>query len=61
MADSKYKVGDTLQLKSGGPHMTVVKGLEDGYWTSWFAGKKHEKAFFPFDAVHEPDKNEGRV
>jgi uncharacterized protein YodC (DUF2158 family) len=56
----KLKVGDVVQLKSGGPKMTVTNVLEKVVHTSWFAGSKNEKAIFPFDAVaafqEEPKK-----
>jgi len=54
MAD-KFKIGDIVQLKSGGPKMTVtvdsVGGGMDGVRTSWFAGSKHESGFFPISAL----------
>jgi len=56
----KFTVGDVVQLKSGGPKMTVTNVLEKSVHTSWFAGSKNEKAIFPFDAVatfqEEPKK-----
>jgi uncharacterized protein YodC (DUF2158 family) len=45
MAERKFKIGDTVQLKSGGPIMTV-SGLTDdaaknsGVNTTWFANGK---------------------
>ncbi len=56
----KFKVGDIVQLKSGGPKMTVTAVLEKVVHTAWFAGSKNEKAAFPFDAVapyQEPTKS----
>ena len=50
MAD-KFKVGDIVQLKSGGPKMTVTDVFENEVRTAWFAGNKNEKTAFPFDAV----------
>lgn len=52
MANS-FKPGDIVQLKSGGPVMTVTRVLAGGkvLHTSWFAGKKNETAAFPFEAV----------
>jgi uncharacterized protein YodC (DUF2158 family) len=47
MAERKFKIGDTVQLKSGGPIMTV-SGLTDdaaenyGVNTAWFAGNGKE-------------------
>jgi uncharacterized protein YodC (DUF2158 family) len=43
-----FTIGDVVQLKSGGPKMTVTsfghgdKSVEAG----WFAGSKHESSFF---------------
>ena len=45
MAERKFKIGDTVQIKSGGPIMTVG-GLTDdaaensGVNTTWFANGK---------------------
>ncbi|EJB02896.1 uncharacterized small protein [Rhizobium leguminosarum bv. trifolii WSM597] len=47
------KVGDLVQLKSGGPKMTVNQVSGDTIWTSWFAGAKHERANFYKDALKE--------
>ncbi len=50
---TKYKVGDLVQLKSGGPKMTVTKpdyyiGDVGAYW---FTGTKKHKADFPPEAL----------
>lgn len=45
------KIGDIVQLKSGGPKMTVILITGDTVHTSWFAGQKNEKAMFHRDAV----------
>lgn len=52
-ATYKYKIGDIVQLKSGGPDMTVVFVSTDGSTlrTSWFSGKKNESGQFPDDAL----------
>lgn len=47
----KFKIGDIVQLKSGGPKMTVTSVSEDTVVTAWFAGSKKEQGGFPFDAV----------
>jgi uncharacterized protein YodC (DUF2158 family) len=50
----KFNVGDIVQLKSGGPKMTVTDsvGTSDDYLrTSWFAGSKHESGMFPVAAL----------
>lgn len=47
----KFKIGDIVQLKSGGPKMTVTHVLEEVVNTAWFAGNKKEVGVFPFDAV----------
>lgn len=48
-------IGDVVQLKSGGPTMTVVADFTDlTYRCSWFAGKKNETAIFPRKALNLP-------
>jgi uncharacterized protein YodC (DUF2158 family) len=45
-----FKIGDIVQLKSGGPSMTVT-GLphenSDCYETTWFWGEKYTAHYFP--------------
>ena len=48
----QFKVGDVVQLKSGGPKMTVTQvGNHELYgptvWCVWFVGTKQEKGTFP--------------
>jgi uncharacterized protein YodC (DUF2158 family) len=50
----RFKVGDIVKLKSGGPVMTVtsiVPGERGLVRTSWFAGSKNERDAFPTDAL----------
>lgn len=53
-----YKIGDIVQLKSGGPKMTVTKIFDDdSVHTSWFAGSKKETGVFPVQSlVHVSDE-----
>jgi uncharacterized protein YodC (DUF2158 family) len=46
MKDS-FQIGDVVQLKSGGPAMTVDEvTAADGVWAVWFAyGKDHRRRF----------------
>jgi uncharacterized protein YodC (DUF2158 family) len=48
-----FKVGDIVQLKSGGPKMTVVGDLKDEeqVYTAWFVEGKKETASFPHGAI----------
>ena len=49
-----FKIGDIIQLKSGGPKMTVTHipiGDKDIVHTSWFAGSKKESGAFPVQAL----------
>jgi uncharacterized protein YodC (DUF2158 family) len=61
----KFKIGDIVQLKSGGPTMTVTEPHEyEGdlsYVCTWFAGKKNERARFPENALETPRSPEPRV
>jgi uncharacterized protein YodC (DUF2158 family) len=41
-----FQPGDLVQLKSGGPIMTVDETVADGVWAIWFAyGKRHRRRF----------------
>ncbi len=56
----KYKVGDIVRLRSGGPEMTVAalpedRQYSDFYRCQWFAGKKLESGNFQ-EASLEPVK-----
>jgi uncharacterized protein YodC (DUF2158 family) len=42
-----YKVGDVVQLKSGGPKMTVTASEAKTVHCVWFAGAKKEFGQFP--------------
>ncbi|MBA8843979.1 uncharacterized protein YodC (DUF2158 family) [Ochrobactrum sp. RH1CCR137] len=54
-----YKVGDIVQLKSGGPKMTVDHEISSTTVScSWFAGAKHERANFHVNALHIPSSDE---
>jgi uncharacterized protein YodC (DUF2158 family) len=49
-----FEVGDIVQLKSGGPEMTVQIAPEapaKNYKCQWFAGKKLESGVFPADSL----------
>jgi uncharacterized protein YodC (DUF2158 family) len=49
-----FKIGDIVQLKSGGPEMTVETAPDIGqnyYCCQWFAGKKLESGVFPSDSL----------
>jgi uncharacterized protein YodC (DUF2158 family) len=53
-AKSSFNVGEIVQLKSGGPEMTVQLVPEKPiglYKCQWFAGKKLESGLFPFDSL----------
>jgi len=64
MAKSKYKAGDVVQLKAGGPKMVVSENLKpssfgsefedngrEKYRCQWFAGKKLEQGVFPVESL----------
>ncbi|WP_133365310.1 YodC family protein [Qipengyuania sediminis] len=48
MAKAKFKPGDLVELKSGGPVMTVEQeSYQDDKWEcTWFAGDKHQHNTF---------------
>lgn len=54
--DEEIKAGDVVQLKSGGPLMTV-NTVGDNYgtktaWCAWFDGKKEMKGTFPLTSLN---------
>jgi len=58
---NKFKIGDIVKLKSGGPEMTVNALPDDRiviYKCQWFAGKKLESGNFKEDSLEavESDK-----
>jgi uncharacterized protein YodC (DUF2158 family) len=49
-----FKIGEIVQLKSGGPKMTVTgipTAHNEHYSTSWFAGAKLEHGRFPQESL----------
>lgn len=48
MADEQFKPGDVVQLKSGGPLMTIAHYASDfeQFWCEWFDGKKEKGHHF---------------
>ncbi|URK88597.1 DUF2158 domain-containing protein [Rhizobium sp. RCAM05350] len=49
-----FKVGDLVQLKSGGPPMTVQEwhGAMSKYQCVWFKGASHENGYFTEGSLH---------
>lgn len=65
-AKNRFKAGDLVILKSGGPVMTVLGEHRNtrtetliGYYCQWFAGKKLEKGEFA-EASLEPTSKESK-
>ena len=53
-AKSTFDTGDIVQLKSGGPDMTVTEENDYNPGTfdcQWFAGRKLESGSFPIDSL----------
>lgn len=51
---SKFVIGETVKLKSGGPDMSVralPNPITNVYVCQWFAGKKLEQGSFPEDSI----------
>jgi uncharacterized protein YodC (DUF2158 family) len=55
----KFKTGDIVQLKSGGPQMTVKEAprepLGGEIICQWFGGKELEQGWFPPDSLKKAD------
>ena len=50
---TEFQVGKIVQLKSGGPKMTVTRfsPTDNIVYTVWFAGSKRENGGFPSEAL----------
>ena len=50
---NEFKVGDIVQLKSGGPKMTIeeISEMDNSYCCKWFAGSKLQEGFFAASAL----------
>lgn len=63
MSDSRFKEGDAVQLKSGGPIMTVIASNENGAKCTWWSHTKEEygERVFPHSALRqtEPQSSSG--
>lgn len=63
----RFKVGDTVQLKSGGPVMTVVGEGRDGSGIprvscTWFDANDNEKnGSYPEDALQAYSRESGTI
>jgi uncharacterized protein YodC (DUF2158 family) len=60
-----FKIGDTVQLKSGSPRMTVtvVGATADGkeiVECVWFDGTQRQSGTFPPDALRDSPVSKGR-
>ena len=65
---AEFRVGDVVQLKSGGPRMTITSINEENglLSTTWFDGTRQEKDSFPLGAVlhaekQRPNPRQGRA
>ena len=54
--ESKIKTGDVVELKSGGPHMTVVRIENHSIVCQWFYGKLIESTFMLATLNHAPEE-----
>jgi uncharacterized protein YodC (DUF2158 family) len=61
MADEPLRPGDVVELKSGGPRMTITSIRNDEANVAWFddEGEQHETGF-KVVALRKADGSEGR-
>jgi uncharacterized protein YodC (DUF2158 family) len=58
MDNKKFKTGDIVVLKSGGPAMTVrFYNMDDEVACQWFQDRKYYEQSFPEGSL-EPEENE---
>jgi len=56
MADQTFKVGDIVELKSGGPAMTIVSIQDDKYSCTWFYENTRKSDLFKKEIVEKSSK-----
>jgi uncharacterized protein YodC (DUF2158 family) len=54
----RFNTGDIVQLKSGGPRMTVAETDQWGVTCQWFAGSKLSRGKFREDQLEVPPAEE---
>lgn len=57
--ESSFNVGDVVQLKSGGPKMTVKSAGKETVWCVYFEGGKYATESFHPDCLAVSDKSGG--
>lgn len=57
MANVEFKIGDTVQLKSGGPKMTIssARDSQEDYLCMWFKGASREQGYFKDEVLKRID------
>ena len=50
-----FKAGDVVQLKSGGPKMTVRETDDDGVFCQWFHNNRVQSAYFAPEQLNAVD------
>ena len=59
---NEFQLGDLVQLKSGGPAMTITEIRDDVgddvVWCKWFANNKTESDSFPPLALKKADPSD---
>lgn len=60
MSQQSFKPGDQVQLKSGGPKMTILRETGDrrAWVCAWFVGSKNEQASFEAAALKNYEDEE---
>ena len=48
---TQFKTGDIVQLKSGGPKMTVKTAKKGEVTCTWFSGSKQQSGWFDPDTL----------
>jgi uncharacterized protein YodC (DUF2158 family) len=52
----RFKTGNIVVLKSGGPEMTIVSATDEGFSCIWFVGKRRSRETFPAEALRKHRK-----